>query len=56
MWIICLHVGSYCRQYSPQCQQIVIDFKEIDWNNMAQLPPSPVKEIENTEEQCNGSV
>nr|XP_018898300.1 PREDICTED: deoxycytidylate deaminase [Bemisia tabaci] len=31
------------RQYIPKNQQIVIDFTEIDWNNMTQLPPTPMK-------------
>ncbi|CAH0390985.1 unnamed protein product [Bemisia tabaci] len=30
-------------QYIPKNQQIVIDFTEIDWNNMTQLPPTPMK-------------
>lgn len=39
--------GIKYRQYTPQNPQIVIDFKEIDWDNMTQLPPSPDKQNEN---------
>lgn len=30
-------------QYLPQNSKIVIDFNEIDWNNMNQLPKTPRK-------------
>ncbi|XP_063227906.1 deoxycytidylate deaminase [Bacillus rossius redtenbacheri] len=30
-------------QYKPSMKKITIDFTEIDWNNMTQLPPSPQK-------------
>lgn len=33
----------FCRQYIPKSKQIVIDFSEINWNDMTQLPPSPAK-------------
>lgn len=32
-------------QYTPKHKKIVIDFSEIDWNNMNQLPQTPVKEF-----------
>ncbi|KAK7870298.1 hypothetical protein R5R35_011806 [Gryllus longicercus] len=31
-------------QYVPKRKQITIDFTEIDWNRMTQLPPTPLKE------------
>nr|CAI5866774.1 unnamed protein product [Callosobruchus analis] len=31
------------RQFTPKKNKIVIDFSEIDWNNMSQLPETPVK-------------
>ncbi|PSN43185.1 Deoxycytidylate deaminase [Blattella germanica] len=34
-------VGIKYWQYVPRNPQVVIDFNEIDWNNMTQLPPSP---------------
>ncbi|OXU16903.1 hypothetical protein TSAR_004475 [Trichomalopsis sarcophagae] len=33
---------EYC-QYKPKHEKIVIDFGEINWNDMTQLPPTPVK-------------
>lgn len=35
--------GVKYRQYIPTRKQIVIDFTEIDWNSMTQLPPTPRK-------------
>lgn len=29
---------KYCRQYEPTHKRIVIDFSEINWNAMVQLP------------------
>lgn len=35
--------GVEYRQYVPRNKKIVIDFSEINWNEMTQLPPTPVK-------------
>ena len=35
--------GVVYRQYVPKNKRIVIDFAEINWNEMTQLPPTPVK-------------
>ncbi|KAG7203682.1 hypothetical protein KM043_013710 [Ampulex compressa] len=35
--------GIKYRQYIPQNRKIVIDFSEINWNEMTQLPPTPIK-------------
>lgn len=35
--------GVEYRQYIPKNKRIVIDFTEINWNEMTQLPPTPVK-------------
>ncbi|KAK4887572.1 hypothetical protein RN001_003843 [Aquatica leii] len=32
-------------QYIPKNKSLVIDFTEIDWNNMQQVPSSPFKEL-----------
>lgn len=40
--IITLEFFCY-RQYIPKNKHIVIDFSEINWNDMTQLPPSPMK-------------
>lgn len=40
--------GVEYKQYVPKNKQIVIDFTEIDWNAMNQLPPTPQK-MENIE-------
>lgn len=37
-------VGIKYSQYIPKERQIIIDFSEIDWNNMNQLPDTPKKE------------
>ncbi|XP_054015448.1 deoxycytidylate deaminase [Hylaeus anthracinus] len=36
-------VGIEYRQYIPKNERIVIDFTEINWNEMTQLPPTPMK-------------
>ncbi|VEN38715.1 unnamed protein product [Callosobruchus maculatus] len=38
------------RQFIPKKNKIVIDFSEIDWNNMSQLPETPVKRNKSAEE------
>lgn len=35
--------GVTFEQFVPKQKQIVIDFTEIDWNNMNQLPSTPIK-------------
>ncbi|KAJ8974729.1 hypothetical protein NQ317_005567 [Molorchus minor] len=35
--------GVKYRQLIPRQKQIVIDFSEIDWNNMNQMPSTPIK-------------
>ncbi|XP_063704784.1 deoxycytidylate deaminase [Culicoides brevitarsis] len=35
--------GVRYEQFMPKQKQIVIDFSEIDWNNMSQLPQTPRK-------------
>lgn len=35
--------GIRYRQYEPKNKEIVINFSEINWNNMNQLPPTPKK-------------
>ncbi|XP_076249023.1 deoxycytidylate deaminase isoform X2 [Calliopsis andreniformis] len=35
--------GVKYRQYTPKNKRIIIDFAEINWNEMTQLPPTPVK-------------
>ncbi|CAH1159864.1 unnamed protein product [Phaedon cochleariae] len=37
--------GISYRQFIPRQKQIVIDFSEINWNEMNQLPSTPVKDI-----------
>ncbi|XP_012285202.1 deoxycytidylate deaminase [Orussus abietinus] len=36
--------GVEYRQYIPSNKQIVINFTEIDWKEMTQLPPTPLKD------------
>ncbi|XP_076300043.1 deoxycytidylate deaminase [Lasioglossum baleicum] len=38
--------GVEYRKYTPKNNKIVIDFEEINWNDMTQLPPTPVKSDE----------
>lgn len=42
--------GIALEQFVPKQKQIVIDFTEIDWNNMNQLPPTPMKTLKNESE------
>lgn len=42
--IINLHF--ICRQFEPKHKKLMIDFDEIDWNNMTQLPTSPKPDLE----------
>ncbi|KAJ8947928.1 hypothetical protein NQ318_005156 [Aromia moschata] len=42
---------SVKKQFIPRQKQIVIDFSEIDWNNMNQLPPTPLKNNIHEEEK-----
>lgn len=35
--------GVQYRQYIPKHERIVIDFNEINWSEMSQLPPTPKK-------------
>nr|XP_033327733.1 deoxycytidylate deaminase [Megalopta genalis]XP_033327735.1 deoxycytidylate deaminase [Megalopta genalis] len=41
--------GVLYRKYIPKNDSIVINFKEIDWNTMTQLPPTPTKTNSETE-------
>lgn len=34
---------SIFRQFVPKNKRIVIDFTEINWDNMSQLPDTPIK-------------
>lgn len=38
-------VGIKYWQHQPVNRKIVIDFNDIDWNNMNQLPPTPKRNI-----------
>lgn len=40
--------GIIYRQYKPRSNHIVIDFTEIDWNAMNQLPATPKHNEETT--------
>lgn len=45
--------GIKYRQYIPEHKKIIIDFSEIDWNAMNQLPPTPQKENSITNQMDN---
>uniref|UniRef100_A0A336MVR8 Probable deoxycytidylate deaminase n=1 Tax=Culicoides sonorensis TaxID=179676 RepID=A0A336MVR8_CULSO len=45
--------GIPYEQFVPKQKQILIDFTEIDWNNFNQLPPTPMKKLENGLKDCN---
>ncbi|XP_044748480.1 deoxycytidylate deaminase-like isoform X2 [Coccinella septempunctata] len=43
-------------QYVPEHSKIVIDFNEIDWNNMNQLPKTPKKKDDEMEDDLVGPI
>lgn len=47
--------GVVYTQYIPKQKQIVIDFTEIDWNNMNQMPPTPKKSVTKRSEDTTSS-
>lgn len=39
--------GIKYKQYKPSCKRLVIDFTDIDSSHMNQLPPTPIKDLDN---------